>query len=151
MPTAEVSPLTDAAELQNVLTRYVDSCDGYTQVAAVIESPHLASAFLEIAERRRVIVEHVSTLIRAQGEKAMKEGSSEAAIHRWWIRLRVQMTSEELEATLAECVRGEKELQRTIRGALEQGALESANSAILRDIATELDAAIQTFESALGR
>lgn len=151
MPTAEVSPLTDAPELQNVLTRYVDSCDGYTQVAAVIESPHLASAFLEIAERRRVIVEHVSTLIRAQGEKAMKEGSSEAAIHRWWIRLRVQMTSEELEATLAECVRGEKELQRTIRGALEQGALESANSAILRDIATELDAAIQTFESALGR
>ena len=151
MSSADLPPVTDSAELQNVLTRYVDSCDGYVQAAEVIEAPHLKAAFLEIAGRREVIVKRISTLIRRQGAKPDQEGSPEAAVHRWWIRARAQMSTEELEATLAECVRGEKELERTVRDALEHGALDSANAATLGEIATELRAAIHTFETALGR
>ncbi|MES2659392.1 MAG: PA2169 family four-helix-bundle protein [Verrucomicrobiota bacterium] len=142
--------VTDAAELQNVLTRYVDSCDGYTEAAKAVESSDLAAAFLEIAGRRQLIVDHIATLIQRQGEKPDEAGSPEAAVHRWWLRLRAQMSTEELEATLAECVRGEKELERTVNGALEKGALESRHAAILAEIATELKAAIHTFETALG-
>ncbi|MEO5916195.1 MAG: PA2169 family four-helix-bundle protein [Luteolibacter sp.] len=150
MPASDTLPVTDAFELQNVLTRYVDSYDGYTEAAKVVESPDLAAAFLEIAGRRKVIVEHVAALIERQGEKPDVDGSPEAAIHRWWLRLRAQMSTEELEATLAECVRGEKELERTVNGALEKGALEARHAVILAEIATELKAAIQTFETALG-
>lgn len=62
MPSAE-DTVTDAAELQNVLTRYVDSIEGYTQAAAVVGTPHLASAFLDIAQRRKAIAEQVAHLI----------------------------------------------------------------------------------------
>ena len=149
MPTEEETRSSDAAELQNVLTRYVDSHDGYTEAAKVVESPGLKSAFLEIAARRKVIVEKVATLIAKQGEKAEIEGSPEAAVHRWWMRVRAGMTDEEFKATLAECVRGEKELARTVECALEHGNLGANHVAIITEVATELKVALHTFESAL--
>lgn len=151
MLTAEESRVTDAAELQNVLTRYIDSYDGYTQAAAVVDSPTLAAAFLEIAARRQVILQHVAVLIVEQGEKADTSGSPEAALHRWWIRVRAMMTDEEFKATLAECVRGEKELARTIQDTLDHGNLEANHAAIVAEVSAELKEAIQTFESVIGR
>lgn len=151
MPTAEETRISDAAELQNVLTRYVDSYDGYTQAAEVVDSPSLATAFLEIAARRKIIVEHVTALIVEQGEKPEVDGSPEAAIHRWWMRARAQMTDEEFKVTLAECVRGEKELSRTIQVALDHGNLEGNHAAIIAEVATELKEALHTFESVLSQ
>lgn len=151
MPTAEETRITDAAELQNVLTRYIDSYDGYQQAAAVVEDAGLAAAFLEIAERRKIIVEHVTTLIVKQGEKPDVEGSPEAALHRWWIRVRACMSDEEFKATLAECVRGETVLANTIQNALDHGDLDSTHAVILSEVSAELKAALQTFETALGR
>ncbi len=150
MPTAEEERISDAAELQNVLTRYVDSCDGYNQAAEVVESQSLAAAFLEIAARRKVIVAHVSALIVRQGEKPEVGGSPEAAIHRWWIRVRAKMTDEEFKSTLAECVRGEKELARTIEEALDHGNLEAHHASIIAEVATELKEALHTFETVLS-
>lgn len=150
MPTAEEDRISDAAELQNVLTRYVDSCDGYTQAAEVVDSPSLAAAFMEIAARRKIIVTHVAALIARQGEKPEVDGSPEAAIHRWWIRVRAMMTEEEFKATLAECVRGEKELARTIQEALDHGNLEANHASIIAEVATELKQALHTFESVLS-
>lgn len=150
MPTAEETRNSDAAELQNVLTRYVDSYDGYTQAAEVVESPSLKAAFLEIAARRKITVAHVAELIVKQGEKAEVEGSPEAAIHRWWIRVRAQMTEEEFKVTLAECVRGEKELARTIQVALENGNLDEKHAIIIAEVATELKEALHTFESVVS-
>jgi uncharacterized protein (TIGR02284 family) len=151
MIATEEPATNDAAELQRVLTRYVDSCEGYTQAATVTQSHDLSTAFLEIAERRTKIVAKISQLVREHGEKADPTSSPEAAIHRWWIRVRAEISSEELHATLAECIRGEKELRRTIQEAIDCGSMDSANSSLLRDISAELHAAIQTFESALGR
>jgi uncharacterized protein (TIGR02284 family) len=146
----EETRITDAAELQNVLTRYVDSYDGYHQAAAVVESPSLKAAFLEIAERRKVIVGHVATLIEKQGERPEVAGSPEAAVHRWWIRVRAQMTDEEFKATLAECVRGETVLANTIQNALDHGQLDSNHAEILAEVSTELKAALETFKTALN-
>lgn len=149
MPAAEQPRVTDAAELQNVLTRYIDSYDGYNQAAAVVESPTLAAAFLEIAARRQVIVERVASLIIKQGEKVDIDGSPEAAVHRWWIRIRAMMTDEEFKAVLAECVRGEKELARTIQDVLDHGNLEPGHATIIAEVSAELQEAIHTFESVL--
>lgn len=151
MPATEIPGPTDAAELQAVLTRYVDSYDGYLQAAEVVDSPNLATAFREIAARRKVIVDHVTTLIIKQGEKPDADGSPEAALHRWWIRVRTKMSDEEFKATLEECVRGEKELARTIDEALEHGNLETTHAAIVAEVASELKEALQTFEMVLER
>ncbi len=149
MPTEEETRVKDAAELQRVLTRYIDSYDGYHQAAEVVDSPWLKSAFVEIAERRKPVIEHVATLIAAQGEKPDTEGSTEAALHRWWIRARAKMTDEELKAVLAECVRGETVLANAVDGALEHGALDSNHAEILLEISAELKAALETFKTAL--
>lgn len=141
---------SDAADLQTVLTRYVDSYDGYTEAAKVVESPSLAAAFLEIALRRKDIVEQVSSMIAKQGEAPDQEGSPEAAVHRWWIRMRAQMTEEDFKATLEECVRGEQELARTVQGALDKGQLSAAHAAILSQVADELLLSLKTFKSAIS-
>lgn len=146
MPSSEINHPTDTAELQSVLTRYVDSCDGYQQAAEVVDSPSLAAAFLEIAARRKVIVGHLADLLIKQDEKPDANGSPEAAVHRWWIRVRAAMTDEEFKVTLAECVRGENELARTIEEALEHGNLETNHAAIVREVAAELQEALQTFK-----
>jgi uncharacterized protein (TIGR02284 family) len=151
MSTVEENRVSDAAELQNVLTRYIDSYEGYHQAAEVVDSTTLKEAFLEIAARRKIIVEHVATLIVRQGEKPDESGSPEAAVHRWWIRVRAKMTDEEFKATLEECVRGEKELARTIDSALEHGNLDERHAAIVAEVATELKEALRTFQSVLGR
>jgi len=151
MATEEEIRISDAAELQIVLTRYIDSYDGYLQAAAVVESASLKDAFLEIAARRKLIVEHVATLIVKQGENPDVEGSPEAALHRWWIRIRAQMTDEEFKATLAECVRGETVLSKAIRDAIDKGNLDSNHARILAEISAELEQALQTFQTALGR
>jgi uncharacterized protein (TIGR02284 family) len=151
MTTEEETRSSDAAELQTVLTRYIDSYDGYQQAAAVVESASLKEAFLEIAARRKLIVAHVATLIVKQGETADVEGSPEAALHRWWIRVRAKMTDEDSKAALAECVRGETVLSKTIRNAIDKGDLDSNHAQLLAEVSTELDQALQTLETALGR
>ena len=151
MAAASDPKITDAAELQNVLTRYSDSFFGYIQAAQVIDSKHLANAFLEIAARRKVIVKRVASLSVEEGEKPETDGSPEGAIHRWWIRVRAGMTDEEFKATLEECVRGEKELARTVSNALDHGTLDSNHAAILTEVTAELKEALNIFETALGR
>jgi uncharacterized protein (TIGR02284 family) len=142
---------TDAAELQAVLTRYVDSCNGYRQAADVMEDPRMSADFRQIARRRERIVERVADLIRRQGEKADLGGSAEAQLHRWWIQLRAELTTEELRATLQECIRGERELFRTVDDVLKNGELSPDHAGLLHEVVAELRDAILTFETALGR
>ncbi len=141
---------TDSAELQAVLTRYVDSCDGYLQAAEVMEQPDVATDFREIADRRRLIVERLAGLIAEQGEKADLKGSAEAQMHRWWIQLRAELTDEELRATLQECLRGEKELARTVEDVMANGGLAPEHLSLLDEVAVELRQAIQIFETVTG-
>lgn len=153
MPSAALPTVqdqdSDAADLQTVLTRYVDSYDGYLEAAKVVASSSLAAAFLEIAARRKEIVEKVSSMILKQGEAPDQEGSPEAAVHRWWIRVRAQMTEEDFKATLEECVRGEQELSRTVQAALDQGHLSPGHAAILSQVADELFLSLKTFKAAI--
>lgn len=150
MPTLEESIAKDAAELQHVLTRYLDSHDGYRQVAEVAASASWAEAFLEIADRRQAVASQVASLILRQGEKVKDTGSTEAVIHRWWIRFRSQLSDEELRILLEECVRGETELSKAAHEALEHGNLIPAHAAIIREVAAEVDQAIVTFRRYLG-
>ena len=149
-PAAESPANSDAAELQHVLTRYVDSYFGYLEAAASVESPSLAQAFGEIAGRRKAIVDRITTLIVRQGEKPETDGSTEGAIHRWWLGFRAGMTDEDLKAVLEECVRGENELVRTVTSALDHGSLLTGHALLLRRMMSELLETLQHFKSVLG-
>ncbi|NQX00193.1 PA2169 family four-helix-bundle protein [bacterium] len=146
---SDLSP--DAVELQTVLTRYVDSHDGYLQAAEVVQWPGLAAVFLEIAARRNRIIERVAAMIAQQGGAVDLEGSTEAAIHRWWMRVRAEMTREDFNSTLAECLRGENELSRTLQDAIQNGKLDPEHSETLVEVDSEVKAAISTLESTIQK
>jgi uncharacterized protein (TIGR02284 family) len=150
MVTLDPLAPTDSAELQNVLTRYVDSVDGYRKAAQVVDQTDLAVAFEDISNRRSKLVERVSSLIENEGSKSDSSGSAEAVIHRWWMDVRARMTDEDLRVILDECLRGEKELQRTVRRALAHGELKPVHQDVIADMAVELDDAIHTFEAFLN-
>ena len=141
---------SDAAELQELLTRYVDSRDGYQQAAQLVEESGLAAALTAIADRREEIAARVAAMIYREGERPEMDGSPEASIHRWWIRLRGKMTNHESNAILSECLRGEKDLSRTLKSALEDGHLEVEHALLVREVLAEIDLAIASFETALG-
>lgn len=141
---------SDAAELQEVLTRYVDSRDGYIQASLLVEEPGLVEAFKAIAHRRQDIAGRVAAMIREQGTPVDAEGSPEAGVHRWWIRLRDQMTTTESKTILEECLRGENELARTLTDALEHGHLTDEHQLIIREALAEVEQAILAFSSAVG-
>lgn len=143
------APSRDASELQKVLTRFVDSVDGYRQAAAAVGAPDLIGAFLEISSRRVQIVSRLARWIAAEGVKSDLDSSPEAALHRWWLKLRADLSDNDLHAVLAECVRGEKELRRTLHGALETGELDPSRRETLIEIEGEVTHAIETFRSAI--
>jgi uncharacterized protein (TIGR02284 family) len=148
---ATPSPLhgSDALRLQDVLTRYVDSRDGYLQAAKLVPQRGLAESFELIAQRRDLIASKVAALIQQQGLKPDEDGSPEAGVHRWWIRLRDKMTDQEADAILSECVRGEQELARTLQAALEDEHTLPEHRDLLSDALSEVKLAMRAFESAV--
>lgn len=140
---------SDAVRLQEVLTRYVDSRDGYLEASKQVPSTGLSETFSLIAQRRDLIASKVAALIEQQGTKPDEGGSVEAGIHRWWIRLREKMTDQDADAILAECVRGEQELARTLQAALEDEHTLEEHRGILSDALSEVKLAMRAFDSAI--
>ncbi len=140
----------ETLDLQEVLTRYVDSCQGYEQVAELMGNPGLVAPFLEIAARRREVGLHIARVMVQDGEEADVDGSTEGALHRWWIRLREKVASEEFQVVLAECLRGEKVLAAALRRALKQEDEDSKHRELLQEAVAEVDLAISHFELAIG-
>lgn len=144
------SPTSDAAQLQEVLTRYVDSRDGYLQASKLVPQKALADSFELIAQRRDLIASKVAILIEDQGFKPDEDGSPEAGVHRWWLRVRDKMTDQEADTILAECVRGETELVRTLNAALEKPELLPEHRQLIEDMISEVTLAVRAFDSAIG-
>jgi uncharacterized protein (TIGR02284 family) len=145
------SDSSDVLELQQVLTRYIDSQHGYEQAAELMERPDLAEAFEEVSARRRAVGERIALLIERKGERAEAEGSAEGAIHRWWIRLREKIADEELLVVLNECIRGEKVLLSSLQKAMTSPDIGNEEIALLGDAAEEVQLAIDHFEAAVKK
>ena len=144
----QATPVSDSSQLQDVLTRYRDSHDGYLQAAELISLPELAAAFRDIAARRVVISEQVATLIEEDGFRPDPDGSNEAGLHRWWLRLRDKMTdqNDDTNAVLSECIRGETELARTLRNAMESESVLPSHVPILTRALDEVKLAVRSFD-----
>lgn len=147
MSSSTDSRPSDALELQEVLTRYIDSRDGYLQAAELAQDTGLSAAFTAIAERREKVAIRIAQTVGDLGQRPDLEGSPEAGIHRWWIRLKDRFANDESKAVLAECLRGEKELARTLEDALTDGHLDPSHAALVTDALNEVQIAIRAFEN----
>jgi len=141
------SKSSNVLELQEVLTRYIDSRDGYLQAAELAQDTGLSSAFAAIAERREKVAIRIAQTVGNLGQSPDLEGSPEAGLHRWWIRLKDRFANHESKAVIAECLRGEKELARTLEDALTDGHLEPSHANLIAEALDEIRIAIGAFEN----
>lgn len=144
------SSVNDCPELQDVLTRFVDSRDGYLQAAETIGDPGLQSAFRSIAGQRQQVAGTLTELIHVQGADAERDGSNEAAVHRWWLKLRAGASADENRAVLAECLRGEKELKNTLLSAMIDPEVPTDHLQILQSALDQIIDTVAELEAAVG-
>lgn len=110
-------PVSDNEELQTLLTRYVDSHHGYREAAKDVDNETLAMALRRISGRRGRIAEELALDMVHQGGDPDLQGSTEGKIHRWWMAIRSDLGNAGPDAILSECLRGERELERTLAAA----------------------------------
>jgi len=107
-------PDPEAAPLQEILTRLVDSIAGFRLAADFATDASFIRLCQRSADSREAIVEELAAVIAACGVEPSLDGSREASIHRAWIRLTCQVHPQFRKRLRAECERGEREFQRTI-------------------------------------
>ena len=106
-------------ELKSVLTRVVDSADGYESAAQDAEQTRFAIMFKEKAQERRGFATEIRNHLSAQGEQVDEDGSLLAAGHRVFKDIRDAVTGKDDQAVLKEVDRGESTLLKTYDDALE--------------------------------
>ena len=107
-------PDPEAAPLQEILTRLVDSIAGFRLAADFATDAAFIRLCQRSADSREAIVEELAAVIATCGAEPSLEGSREASIHRAWIRLTCQVHPQFRKRLRAECERGEREFQRTL-------------------------------------
>jgi uncharacterized protein (TIGR02284 family) len=129
-------PDPEAAPLQEILTRLVDSIAGFRLAADFATDAAFIRLCQRSADAREAIVEELAAVISACGVEPSLEGSREASIHRAWIRLTCQVHPQFRKRLRAECERGEREFQRTLDTRNRPAARNERTGTMLADLKT---------------
>jgi uncharacterized protein (TIGR02284 family) len=106
------------SELKNVLTRVVDSADGYENAAQSADNGSFAVMFRERAQERRGFATEIRNHLQSVGENVDEDGSLLASAHRAFTDLRDAVTGRDDQAILNEVERGESKLLNDYESAL---------------------------------
>lgn len=107
------------SELKSVLTRVVDSADGYESAAQDADQGRFAIMFKEKAQERRGFATEIRNHLNTLGEQVDEDGSLLAAGHRVFKDIRDKVTGSDDQAIIKEVDRGESTLLKTYDSALE--------------------------------
>lgn len=106
-------------ELQMLIRMNIDSRDGFREAAEQIGDSSLAAAFKKIATERAAQASDLQHYVVLNDETPRREGSTAAALHRTWIKVREALTGSDRHAVLAECERGEDHIKAAYEKALK--------------------------------
>lgn len=110
-------------ETVSVLNHLIEICEdgreGYKQAAENIENPELQQLFGQYSQQRARYASELRDEVRRLGGEPEDEGSVTGALHRGWINIKSALTSQDLEAVVAECERGEDTALEDYKQALE--------------------------------
>lgn len=107
-------PDQEAAALQEILTRLVDSIAGLRMAADFSTDAAFIRLCERTADKREALVEELAAIIAGCRSEPSLDGSREASVHRAWIRFVCQIHPKFRDRLRAECERGEREFRRTI-------------------------------------
>jgi uncharacterized protein (TIGR02284 family) len=94
------------SEIQDLIRLNIDSAEGFTAAADLIEDKSLASQFREYAAQRSANAEELKATVAYNGEEPAQSGTTSGTLHRWWLELKGKVTSGSTHQVLSEAERG---------------------------------------------
>ena len=115
-----------ARSLQDLIRLNVDSAEGFTAAAGVIDDVRIAELFRNYAAQRTANAEELKASVAFNGEEPANAGTTKGTLHRWWLELRSTVAGGSAAQVLTEAERGED----AIKHAYEQALKDVAGSPI---------------------
>ena len=117
------------SEIQGLIRLNIDSAEGFTASADLIEDKALASQFREYAAQRSANAEELKATVAYNGEAPAQSGTTSGTLHRWWLELKGKVTSGSTHQVLSEAERGEDSIKHEY-----EDALKDMNDVGVRDV-----------------
>ena len=133
--------------LKTLLTRLVDSREGYRDAIEHVESAHIKSMFQQFMERRDRNASEIRAYLTKEGHSVEEDGSLLASAHRSWMDFKDAVTGSDDAATIAEVARGEKQLLEAYDDALTAAGGTDPEYAFLAEQHASLKQAIAQLET----
>jgi uncharacterized protein (TIGR02284 family) len=108
------------SQLNELIETSKDGENGFRKAAQDTKSAELASFFTVGAERCAQGARELQDLVRSLGGDPERTGSTAAAMHRGWMKVKEAVTGRDDKAILDEVERGEDYAKAAYRKALEQ-------------------------------
>jgi uncharacterized protein (TIGR02284 family) len=122
---------TDEKYTEELVETCEDGKEGYTRGARdLADHPELAATFSRLAEQRRGFAVELRELAGDYGDEIDEGGSTAAAVHRGWMKLKDAVTGSGPEAILSTAITGEHHAAKEYEQALAEDL-----SGDLRDLA----------------
>ena len=109
-----------AGYVEDLVRLNIDSAQGFTAAADMIEDKSLAASFREYAAQRDANAEELKAAIAYNGEEPPQGGTASGTLHRWWLEVKGKITSGNAHSVLSEAERGEDNAMARYRKALKQ-------------------------------
>lgn len=111
-------------EIVSTLNELIETCkdgqEGFKTAAENVESSRMKDLFYELSQQRSKFAGDLQQLVTRFGEEAEDSGSISASMHRGWMNLKTAVTSDDEQAILNECERGEDSAVETYQEALKK-------------------------------
>ncbi|SCY20013.1 conserved hypothetical protein [Nonlabens sp. Hel1_33_55] len=114
---------TTVKQLNQLLEKSYDAEKGYKKAIEDTDSVRLKTFFQERAALRSRFATEIHNELHKLNEEPTTKGSAAGAIHRTWMDVKSAFTSENEEAILEECIRGEKASVEDYEEALKNDTL----------------------------
>jgi uncharacterized protein (TIGR02284 family) len=101
-----------ANSLQDLIRLSVDSAEGFTAAAGMIDDTRVAELFREYAAQRTSNAEELKASVAFNGEEPASSGTTTGTLHRWWLELRSTVAGGSAAQVLTEAERGETPSKR---------------------------------------
>jgi len=110
------------SSVQDLIRLNIDSAEGFTAAADMIEDSRVAELFREYAAQRTANAEELKSAVAFNGDKPVGSGSTKGTLHRWWLEIRSTVVGGDAANVLAEAERGEDAIKERYEAAVKEVA-----------------------------
>jgi uncharacterized protein (TIGR02284 family) len=111
-----------------------DSHEGYRSAADTVDIEAMAELFRQIANQRQAFAQELKAAVELNDEVAPASGSAIGQAHRWWLKARGALTSQNAYAVLAEAERGEDAIKEQYEKVIQSTTGNPLNDVLHRQL-----------------